>query len=98
MGAFNELHVKEKDGRELSIQFKFGVRWQYVYHLGDKIEFEEGDADGPVGKHVVIGPASAIEDERRFAITIVDGVLVSWEEVDEQEIERLRRSIRGASD
>ena len=90
MSAFNELVVTEGP-RELRIQFKYGVRFQYVYHLGDQVEFEGAP---PNGEHEVRGIAHDPDDGglRYFALRFVADLLVSYRETSEEEEDTKFRS------
>ena len=41
MSAFNELAVSDHRDGEITIQFKYGVNYQFRYKIGDKIEFAD---------------------------------------------------------
>lgn len=87
MGAFNELLV-EQDGREIAIQFKAGERWQHRYRLGDAIAPGFEDLSGTVVTSGIAGGAGGAP-WRYFSITLVDGVLQSYREIDEAAYELL---------
>lgn len=98
MGAFNTLHVTSPvTGQPIRIQFKYGVRRQYDYRIGERIAFpaEVRLADTRV---TLVGgcteyPKSADEPEHyeiRFEYGFATSIrAISEDEYDQLEIGRL---------
>ncbi|NEX92392.1 hypothetical protein [Caulobacter sp. 17J65-9] len=92
MGAFNELIVDE-NGHELAIQFKAGERRQHCYRLGQAILPGFDDLSGTVLATGMAGWGTEQEPWRYFVLTLEDGVLRSYREVDEATFDELDRSL-----
>jgi hypothetical protein len=92
MGAFNELLLERSvDGSIVDIQFKYGLRWQLQYRIGDKIDW--GKLRRPKTADQKIRISGIGEDAsgraRYFAIEIDNDIIRGAWEVSEEEWTRL---------
>jgi hypothetical protein len=88
VGAYNELHVRDEEGREIAIQFKYGMRRLYVYHVGDRIEPHDEPLDCVCEIPGISGGRQ--EHDRYFAIKMNGDLIESYREIGEEEYERLQ--------
>ena len=91
MGLFNELHVTDEEGREIAIQFKYGMRWQYEYRIGDRIEPGDEPLDTVCEISGIAGRGAGF---KYYAIKMNGDLIESYREIDEAEYERLYRRER----
>lgn len=87
MGAFNELMLTT-DGGELAVQFKYGLKWQYQYKIGDTLDW--GDLERPSSADgEVIVPGLLVSSVRvapsYYAIKIINDVICCAQEISEKE-------------
>jgi hypothetical protein len=90
MGLFNELIIDTDPPRV--IQFKYGMRWQDRYRIGDRIGWDHlVKPDQASGRVVIagIGPRESDGSFKYYAISIVDDVIESTTEISEADYESL---------
>ncbi len=93
MGAFNTLHATSPvTGQQIRIQFKYGVRYQYDYKIGDRIAFPAETLMADTRVTLVGGctayPKSADEPEH-YEIRFEYGFAASIRAISEDEYDQL---------
>lgn len=93
MGAFNVLKATSPiTGLPIRIQFKYGVRWQYEYNLGDRIAFPAGVDIGDTRVTLVGGftewPMPS-EESSNYEIRFEYGFATSIRPITEDDYDRL---------